>query len=110
DRLSRLGLSANRVWAAPALYARLPAQWVRPVATWTEVDRVYLARRSAPDLDSARPTVHAEVVQSRGITGAGVPVAQLEIGGRLSASNPYLAGVLQDQTFICETESAHGTM
>jgi hypothetical protein len=110
DRLSQLGLSANRVWAAPALYARLPAQWIRAVATWTEVDRVYLARRSTPDLESARPTVHADVVQARGITGAGVPVAQLEIGGRLSASNPYLAGVLQDQTFVCDSESAHGTM
>jgi len=110
DRLSQLGLSVNRVWAAPALYARLPAQWVRTVAAWSEVDRVYLARRSTPDLDSARPSVHADVVQSRGITGAGVHVAQLEIGGRLSASNPYLAGIVQDQTFVCETESAHGTM
>lgn len=44
-----------------------------------------------------------------GITGAGVNVAQIEVGGRIAIDNPYLATTIQDPTYVCPTVSGHST-
>jgi hypothetical protein len=79
------------------------------VRDWADVDRVYLGRTNQLDLDQARPTVRANVVHARGIVAQDVQLAQIEPGGRAAAANPYLAGVVQDSTYACATNSDHTT-
>jgi hypothetical protein len=85
-----------------------PAQ-VRDVAAWAGVDRVYLARTHENELDMARQVIGASTVNSLGITGSGVRIAQIEVGGRVALANPNLAGVIQDATFVCAGASSHST-
>jgi hypothetical protein len=70
---------------------------------------MYLAPVAHDELVTSRPTIQATVVHGRGITGAGVRIAQVEVGGRVAAANPNLAGITQDATFVCAAASAHST-
>lgn len=94
---------------APVIYGRMSPAMIREVATWSEVDRVYLADVNEADMDIARATTNATIVNSLGITGFGVKVGQIEVGGRIQTANPYLAGVAQDTLFACASASGHST-
>jgi hypothetical protein len=94
---------------SPAVYATLPAAAVARVARWTEVAAVYEDAVNEPDLDIARQAILANAVNNLGITGSGVHVAQIEVGGRVATANPYLSGVVQDFTSVCASASSHST-
>ena len=47
----------------------------------------------APALAIARKAILADQVHLRGISGTGVPMAEIEVGGRINTSNPFLTGV-----------------
>lgn len=94
---------------SPAVYATLPAATITRVAGWTEVAAVYEDAVNKPELDVARQAILADVVNNAGITGSGVPVAQIEVGGRVATANPYLSGVVQDGTSVCASASSHST-
>jgi hypothetical protein len=107
NRLQELGYVAVSDRYAPVLYAHLPASAIRQIAAWNEVDRVYLEPIVRPMLNIARSTIRAHTVHNRGNTGAGIQVAQIDVGGGIATDNPYLAGVIQDTTFVCP--AAHST-
>jgi hypothetical protein len=109
SRLQAAGVATLDAGAAPAVFATVPASLLAELSSRPEIERVYLSGTNRPDLDVARPTIHADVVQARGLTGQGVQVAQIEPIGRVSAANPYLAGVTQDGVSACSTESDHAT-
>jgi hypothetical protein len=107
--LRRLDPRARPDRLSPAVYATLPATAIALVAQWSEVATVYEDVVNQPDLNVARPTILADAVHAVGITGAGVQVAQIEVGGRVAAANPYLNGVTQDAASVCAAASAHST-
>ncbi|HZS00627.1 MAG TPA: S8 family serine peptidase [Chloroflexota bacterium] len=109
SRLRAAGAPAMTAGSAPAVYASVPARLLAELSSGPEIDRVYLAGVARPDLDVARPTIRADIVQARGLTGQGVQIAQIEPNGHVSAANPFLAGVLQDLTYVCAAESDHAT-
>ena len=92
-RMLGLGYAVTTATYSPVLSAQLTPAAIREVAAWPEVDRVYGPPTGpiAP-LAEARPAIGADVVHSRGITGAGVKVGQIDIGGRVATENPYLQG------------------
>lgn len=94
---------------APALFASLPPELILEINTWPEVQRIYEAPINATELSVAVPTVLGNVVHGRGINGAGVRVAQIEVGGRVAVANPSLAGTLQDAISVCAAASGHST-
>lgn len=114
-RLSGMGLEAQGDTYAPVIYTTLDVSSLRTVAKWSEIDTIYLDRSdnqpediNTPDLDIARSTINAGTVHSRGITGSGVRVGVVEVGGRAAAANPYIS-FTQDTTSACATASAHST-
>jgi hypothetical protein len=109
QRLSGMGFAATADAYAPAVYAVLPAATIRQLSNWDELDKVYLAPVAVNELDIARATIFATTVHSRGFTGNGVRVAQIEVGGRIATSNPHLADVVQNTTYVCSTPHSHGT-
>lgn len=108
NRLHTMGVSAVTADPyTPLLYAQLRPHEIQSVAAWAEVDAVYLDQTAQPTLDIARRTVYAHSVNNRGFTGAGIRVAQVEVGGLIALNNPYLRGVVQDTTYACS--DSHGT-
>jgi len=108
-RLAGLGVSVERQPFDPVLYTRASAGVIAEAAQWNEVDKIYLDHTNEADLDIARQTILANTVNSRGITGSGIRVAQIEVGGRVATANPNLAGVVQDTTSVCAGASGHST-
>lgn len=110
NRLRTRGYNVKTDQYAPALYASLKPNAIREIAKASEVDKVYLAPINKPDLDIARQTIGVPLVnQTFGITGAGIRVAQIEVGGRIATNNPNLSGVTQDSTDVCSSASGHST-
>jgi len=109
SKLRNLGTNVSTEKYAPVVYANLTPNTIRQVGGWAEVLQVYEDQINQPELEVARPTIGANTVHSRGITGSGVRVAQIEVGGRIATSNPYLAGVTQDTTYVCGAPSGHST-
>jgi subtilisin family serine protease len=109
-RCQAAGLQATPVGSAPALSLDLTVAEVQALAGFEEADRLYLDSQHEPEMDTARGTVHADFVENvMGISGAGVLVAQVEVGGRVQSANPFLAGVIQDGTFVCTSPNSHAT-
>lgn len=88
---------------SPVIYANLTPQAIRLLGAMSEVDQVYEARQLKPVLNLAGRTIHANMMPRLGITGAGVQVGEVEVGGRIATNNPFLAGVTQDTTYSCFT-------
>lgn len=109
ERLQRMGYKVLYDTYSPMLIVRLTPGAIHEVARWDEVLSMDLTYIVKPELEIASPTITADVVHSRGITGSGVPVAQIEVGGKFAIHNPYLYGVTQDYTYICSTISEHST-
>lgn len=100
-RMTDLGFQVTSDQYAPVVYASLTPAQIQEVAAWPEVDMVYANQQNEPTLDIARRTIGADIVNSRGFTGAGVRSAVIEVGGRIATANPYLAGTIQDNTYSC---------
>jgi hypothetical protein len=109
SKLRNLGTNVSTDKYAPVVYASLTPNTIRQVGGWSEVLQVYEEQKAQPALEVARPTILADTVHSRGFTGTGVQVAQIEVGGRIATSNPYLSGTLQDTTYVCSSPSGHST-
>lgn len=109
SRLNELGVGFTTDSFVPVVYAFMTPQEVRDVANWAEIERIYLAPTHENELDMARQVIYAPSVNAMGITGAGVKIAQIEVGGRVATTNPFLAGVIQDATFVCGGASGHST-
>ena len=79
-RLQALGYEVTFMGTLHALiHARLTPTAIREVAAWSEVKEIYLDEATAQDeLGVARPTIYANTVHNRGITGTGIKVAQLD--------------------------------
>jgi len=60
-----------------------------------------------PNLQYARPTILADIVQGRSILGTGVKVGEIEVGGRVATDNPFLTGTVVDPIDSCL--SSHST-
>lgn len=111
EQLRALDPTARRDELAPAIFARLTPAQVREVARLPGVLRIGFDGVQHSELDSARGTIRADVVQSRGIRGAGVKLAQVEVGGRVRPPllGSILSGVVQDGAYICSNSSDHAT-
>lgn len=108
NRVKRLDANAAAGGHAPVISARLSKRNMHKVAEWADVDMIYLDRINKPELNIAGATTYAHKVHQRGITGAGVRVAQIEAqGGLVSTANPNLTGVVQDRKNVCA--SSHST-
>jgi hypothetical protein len=94
---------------APVVHASLTPAELRELAQREDVDRLYLSEDQEEDLSVARQTINAHIVNSLGITGLGVRIAQIEVGGRIATANPFLAGTVQDGSFVCASASSHAT-
>lgn len=102
-RLAGLGLEAHWHGGAPTVDAWLPVETISMIGRWPEIARVFLSGKVASTGDVYTvvvPTVGAIDVQQRGYTGAGVKVAQDEVGGSIAMGNPYLRGVVVDSNAI----------
>ena len=106
NRVRRLGTNVKTEKYSPVVYARLTPQAIRQVAQLNDVDQVYEDQLNKPALEVARSTVRADIVQSRGYSGSGIKVGEIEVGGQINTSNPYLAGVTQDTTYSCLADHA----
>ena len=92
----------------PVIYASLKPDDVRKVEEIKGVRRIYSSPvfESTNTLDVAEQVVHADVVNGRGMTGSGVNVAEIEVGGQVNTDNPKLSGVTQDTTYSCLADHA----
>jgi len=93
----------------PVVHAELDAEQIRAIAARADVNRIYLSDDQDAELSVARRTINAHIVNNLGITGSGVRIAQIEVGGRIATANPYLAGTVQDGTYVCGSASSHST-
>jgi hypothetical protein len=111
ERLRALGASARRDELAPMVFARLTPAQVREAASWPGVVSIAYDHVQFSELDSARGTIRADIVHARGVKGAGVKLAQIEVGGRVRSSqtNPALSAVVQDPVFVCSGPDIHAT-
>ncbi|MCK4405664.1 MAG: DNRLRE domain-containing protein [Hadesarchaea archaeon] len=76
---------------APIIFAELPKWMLTKVAEGSDVQAVYLQRSNyQPELDSAAPTVKADVVWERGITGNFLGNIAVVERGRIEFGNIYL--------------------
>lgn len=62
------------------------------------------------DFSEPGPPIRADVLQNeRGLTGSGVKVAQVEVGGWVATNNPRLSDVARDDTSACRAADPHAT-
>lgn len=98
---------------APVVYATLRPQEIRQLAQLGEVDQVYEDLLVEPTLDISRQTIYSgsniDSVNNLGLTGSGVRVAQIEVGGRIATNNPFISGTLQDSAYVCSSPNTHAT-
>jgi hypothetical protein len=106
-RLRQLGYAPVADGLAPVIAVSLPPAAIREIARWPGVAAVYLDVVNTPDMEVARATQKVSIVHNRAISGTGVKIAMVEVGGRI-ASNPYLE-LTQVTDFICPTASSHST-
>lgn len=103
DQLASKGFPAEADDLVPAVSTELPAQvLLDEVSHWTEVLAIHDdSQPYEPTLEIQLPACQTNVVHNQGITGAGVRVAAVEVGGRINTTNPFLTPVTQDLTFSC---------
>ncbi|MCH9647327.1 MAG: S8 family serine peptidase [Deltaproteobacteria bacterium] len=92
---------------APLVHVALTPGEIEEVATWEEVDRVYGQVILEQHLSTVRSSVQSFIPNTQGVDGTGEILGVLEVGGAISASNPFLPLVVQNPTFACLHE--HGT-
>ncbi|HEY0989993.1 MAG TPA: S8 family serine peptidase, partial [Kofleriaceae bacterium] len=105
-RLRDRGFAVKADSHAPLVHATLSPGMIEELRASKDVDRIYLPVIAEPTLAAERASIFAQVVNARGITGTGVQVAAVEVGGRINTANPYLAGATQDLTYSCLSSHA----
>jgi hypothetical protein len=83
DRLAAQGHFMRVIGRRPMLAGVLPIRVVNEAATWSEVDRLYLDMIAEEEMNVARPTIKAKVVNNRGVTGNGAKVAIVDLNGTI---------------------------
>lgn len=103
SQLEANGYAAQADDLVPVVTAQLPAQFLLDdVSRWAEVLAIHDdSQPYDPALEIQLPACQTNVVHNQGITGAGVRVAEVEVGGRINTANPFLTPVTQDLTFSC---------
>jgi hypothetical protein len=106
------GASADAI--VPQIYASLTPDQIDSVAKLPAVDLIALSVKVKNQLDIAKPTVGADYMNTTlGITGSGVKVAEIEVGGKVDTSNSLLgSNVFVDSgAALCYSSSfkAHST-
>ena len=103
SQLEADGYAAVTDGSAPIVSTQVPAQYLLTnLSRWDEVLQIQDdSQVYQPNLEIQLPACQTNVVHNQGITGAGVPVAEVEVGGRINTSNPYLAGVTQTYGYSC---------
>lgn len=109
-RLRQMGFVAEVDKYSPILIAQLLPETIREVEQWESVDLIYLAKTYDQAMAVARPTIGADVVNTRGFNGTGVQVGMVEIGGRVNTANPHLPGMTINATYDNGTMDPHGTL
>ena len=80
---------------APVVFAEVSRETIQDLSKRSDVVSMDITRSYEPALNSAAPTVKADVVWGRGKTGTGIKVAIVEVpesgtSSRIEFSNPYL--------------------
>ena len=81
---------------APVVFAEVSRETIQDLGKRPDVVSMDITREYEPALSSAAPTVKADVVWGRGVTGTGIKVAIVEVpevgteNSRIQFSNPYL--------------------
>ncbi len=103
SQLKADGYTAVSDDSAPIVSTQVPAQYLLTnLSRWAEVLQIEDDSQTLePNLEIQLPACQTNVVHNQGITGSGVPVAEVEVGGRINTSNPYLAGVTQTYGYSC---------
>ena len=109
EQLARLGVKAEADTHSPAVRATMNAEQIKAAQEIAEVETIYAAEKAETELAHSIPTVGGNIVKAGGITGSGVRLAQIEVGGRVATGNPHLSGVVQDATDVCAGASSHST-
>jgi hypothetical protein len=112
ERIHQMGFATTSDQYSPAVYAELTPAAIWEAGFWDEVDMIYLDQIHEPALNIARRAIYADVVQSRGITGAGSYVGVVEVGGDIPypVTNPYLLGVARDTSNTCLSSHSTGVV
>jgi hypothetical protein len=103
SQLEAYGFLAEADELVPVIATKVPAQiLLDDVSHWAEVLAIYDASQPYdPALEIQLPACQTNVVHNQGITGAGIRVAEVEVGGQINTTNPFLTPVTQDLTFSC---------
>jgi len=104
--LQEMGFKGVADEYTPVIYASLKPGEIGKVQYLEGIDRIYSSPVFETTVDIARQVVHADVVNTRGMTGSGEKVAEIEVGGQINTSNPKLANVTQDTTYSCLKDHA----
>ena len=104
--IEKMGLKATADEYTPALQASLTPGEIQKAQKLSSIERIYLAPVFEQTVDVARQVVHANVLNTRGLTGLNEKVAEIEVGGQVNTSNPNLTGVTQDTTSSCLADHA----
>ncbi len=107
-KLKELGSNVETEKYSPVVYATLSPSAIRQAVALNEVDTVYEDGKAQQALEVGRATILANTVNSCGFI-TGIRVAQIEVGGWIATSNPYLSGTFQDLSFVCSTADPHTT-
>jgi hypothetical protein len=106
DAISGMGLRAEADKYTPSLNASLTPEEIRKAEDLKGLERIYEVVQFEPAVDVARQVVHADVLNTRGLTGVNEKVAEIEVGGQVDTDNPNLSGVTQDTTNVCLSDHA----
>jgi len=101
ERFAAMGYQATADEASPVVEVTLTPDVIREVARWDDITEVDAARIAEQNLDVARATIESDLVQNAGITGSGVRVGVIEVGGRAHTNNPYMPLISQDTLGSC---------
>ncbi|MBI5206595.1 MAG: S8 family peptidase [Candidatus Firestonebacteria bacterium] len=91
---------------APLIFAEVSKEDILALEKDNNIEAVYLQRICLPAMNSAAPTERADVVWNRGIKGAGVNVAVVEMGS-ISNANTYLGNIIYEKPY--QNSSNHTT-
>ncbi len=100
-QLNSLGSDVVAHEMAPVVFARLLPPQIVQVAGWPQVSRIRAALSFEQTLEIAGPVVRSNLVHSQGVTGNGIRLGVIEVGGIVVGGNPFLAGVTQNATNAC---------
>jgi Subtilase family len=101
ERFAAMGYQATADEESPVVEVTLKADVIREVARWDDITEVDAARLAEQTMDVARATIESDLVQNGGITGLGVRVGVIEVGGRAHTTNPYMPPIVQDTIGSC---------